>query len=115
VFKNKPILIVLSLFVGGHGNVMAMGDPTKPPMSVQLKQTVQEKRDGDNKRPLQLNTIKISGLLRLAVINGQQYRVGQMVGESRIKSISLNKVVLGSGKTLSLFDEAQVHVANKGY
>jgi len=115
VLKNKRLWVILSLSFVWHGNLLAMGDPTKPPLSVQLKKSTPSKELKKIERPLLLNAIKIEGAHRLAVINGEHYRVGQKIGKSRVKSISLNKVVLGSGKTLSLFDNAQVHVAKKGY
>jgi hypothetical protein len=83
-------------------------------MLIQLEQVVQDDKKKVEIAKLQLNAIKIVGSHRLAVIDGNQYEVGQVIGKSRVRSISLNKVVLVSGKTLSLFDETHVHVANKG-
>lgn len=114
MLKNKKIWIALFLLFISHGNLFAMGDPTKPPMTIQLKQVIQDESKKVEVVKLQLNAIKIVGSNRLAIIDGHQYAIGQVIGQSRVKSISLNKVVLESGKTLSLFDKTYFHVANKG-
>ncbi len=92
----------------------AFGDPTKPPLSVQLKQQIGDAPVKSKVSTLLLNAIKIQGSHKIATINEQQFEVGDVIGKSRIKSISSNKVVLASGKELSLFDKVQVNVAKKG-
>lgn len=114
MLKNKKIWMTLFLLSISHGNLSAMGDPTKPPMAIQLKQVIENESKKVEVVKLQLNAIKIVGSTRLAIIDGHQYAIGQVIGKSRVKSISLNKVVLVSGKTLSLFDKTHFHVANKG-
>jgi len=111
--KLSIAIVVLSCFFSTI--VYSYGDPTKPPIS--LKKYAVESSSQSIKENIKyvVNAIKISTENRLAIINGEKYVVGQKLGASRIKSISLNNVVLTSGKVLSLFENKLNHAMKKGF
>ena len=115
MLKSKVKGSLLLLFISFSFDVLAFGDPTKPPGTIRSHQKVDGQDTKKTEVLLKLNAVKIQGNLKIAVINGVQYNIGQAVGSSTVKSISSNEVVLASGKTLSLFDKTHATIANKDY
>lgn len=80
----------------------ALPDPTRPAGAVPGAGTELE----GGTQSLRLESVLISSTRRLAIINGEPYKVGQMVGEAKLMKISGNEVVLrrgGKNETLYLF------------
>lgn len=116
MLKGNKLTFIFSVLALFSVETFAVGDPTKPPTYVSAYRQVSVQDDKSKPLVLKLNAIKIQGIYKIAIINGSQYKVGEIVGTNRVKSISSNKVVFVSGKTLSLFDNAaQVNIAKKGY
>lgn len=113
---NKILLTIIVMFVCCTStSVYSLVDPTKPP-TYSKKSTVNiNNTNNKNSVTYVLNAIKVSNDSRLAIINGDQYVIGQSIGDSRVKSILSTHVLLTSGKVLSLFDNKSNHVVKKGY
>ncbi|MGB0834552.1 MAG: hypothetical protein ACPGR2_08545 [Psychrobium sp.] len=108
------LLIITTLLTLSTAQVFAATDPTKPPVLVQKQQRAVGEKIESGQVLLTLNGIQIKTKSKIAIINGQSLRVGQGIAGQIITSISKNKVVLASGKELTLFDKSQVTVAKKG-
>ncbi|MBY5993138.1 general secretion pathway protein GspB [Ferrimonas balearica] len=74
----------------------AAQDPTRPP--AWLAAPVAESRPAGV-----LQSILVEGDNRLAVIDGETFREGDPYGQSRVRSIRRDGVVLADGQILSLF------------
>jgi len=110
VLNSLIIVIGLSLVAVSLPSY-GLNDPTKPAVKVVV-------RDGQatakiKKEKLVLHSIKVSQGNHIAIINQQAYRVGQAVGEEKIKQILSNKVVFASGNSLSLFGESLIRFSTK--
>lgn len=115
MLKVSNYLLLISVLYGYSVNVIAASDPTKPPSSVMQKLHTKPETQRQQVTAVTLNAITIKGNSRIAIINGQSVSVGQIVAGEIITSISKYKVVLGSGKELSLFDKSQITVVKKGF
>lgn len=85
----------------------ALVDPTQPPLP--LRQGTEGTAPGTPSEPL-LQSILLSPSRKVAIISGQQVRVGEKFGEFDLVKISETEVVLKRGsdlRTLKLFPNVE--------
>ena len=71
------------------------GDPTSPPTRAKKSEEDDEEEvEEGEEAPTALNAIIISGKNKLAVMNGQVVKEGEIVGEKKLVEIHKNKVIL---------------------
>jgi MSHA biogenesis protein MshK len=74
----------------------SLNDPTRPPGAEALGASGAQ--DADQAGRLQLQSVLLSPHRKLAVINGQTFKLGESVGEAKLIAISETGVVLRQGE-----------------
>lgn len=100
---NKPIICGFSLLLASFANLAAASsDPTAPDVVLAADPSVTASVQAVPK----LSLIRQEGKERLAVLDGQQRRVGAIHGQYKVLSIGAGTVILAQGQrqlTLQLF------------
>lgn len=90
----------------GPAHAASLPDPTRPPASLNAG----PEAAADSGEGLRLQSVLISPLRRVAIINGQMARVGDRIGNAELVRISEGEVVLRNGResrTLRMFSEVE--------
>lgn len=91
LYRGLKLAMVAIIFSGAASGQV---DPTKPAVSLAL----QNPSSNQTNDALMLQSILKRQNSLIAVISGQSYRVGELVGEHRIVQINSNDVVLNDGR-----------------
>lgn len=100
---NKPIICGFSLLLASCSHLAAASsDPTAPEARLSANPSVSSSEQAVPK----LSLIRQEGKVRMAVLDGQQRRVGAMHGQYKVLSIGAGTVIVAQGQrqlTLQLF------------
>lgn len=91
----KAVVLSAAAFLGGGAYAQALPDPTRPPAV--LYTPAGSAADSAPQLP-QLQSVLVAQGRRVAVIDGETYRVGDSYKGKRLVSVTDTEVVLGQGK-----------------
>ncbi len=107
------ILALALMFGAARGHAQLMNDPMRPP-SGYLEQDAGS--NAPSGKALVLQSVKISGAERIAIVSGETVRQGDKLGSATVVKITDEEVVLKDGDTeqvLKLFPEIDKRTADK--
>ena len=86
-------------------------DPTRPPAAPAITHSAGASEPAPR---LRLESTLVSSFRRIAIINGERVREGQLIAGARVESIDMNEVVLrADGRELVLKEPAALDVKQK--
>ena len=109
--RQLSLSLALSFALAAH--VLAqerLPDPTKPGIAENLPGSAASTHAEAEAEPLRLESVLLGKQRQQAIISGEIYQVGQMVGKAKLVKISAQEVVLlQNGKTqkLALFPDVE--------
>ena len=105
---SRVAATALGLVVAWAGHCADFKDPTRPPGAIDSPAAGAVAEDGSSTGP-RLESVLIAPDRRIAVISGQQVRLGGKVGEGKVVRITESEVVISSAsgsETLKLLPDA---------
>lgn len=105
------IILVFAAFVALPASADTRVDPTRPPAAPALTQPAGAVESAPR---LRLESTLVSSFRRIAIINGERVREGQLIAGARVESIDMNEVVLrANGRELVLKEPTTLDVKQK--
>lgn len=95
--RFAPLLLAAYTIGAGAAPGVPFADPTRPPGPASQQEGSAAPAEGPR-----LESVLIAPDRRLAVINGQQYRMGDRYGEGRIVRITESEVAVRNGEAVEV-------------
>ncbi|HSQ05105.1 MAG TPA: MSHA biogenesis protein MshK [Burkholderiales bacterium] len=107
------MLATALMLAAGGAHAQVVNDPMRPPSAYLERDAGSDTTSG---RALVLQSVKISGAERIAIVSGETVRQGDKLGSATVVKIADGEVVLKDGDTeqvLKLFPEIDKRAADK--
>lgn len=91
--RMLAILFLMTLTAAAHTQVERQ-DPTRPPTQAEIEAWFGNGTDARERAPFHLQAILLSPKRRIAIIDGQRFRVGERLDNAQVRAIEPGLVVL---------------------